>query len=177
MAAAIEGYYEAWIRKPSLARSKMDPTKPPLPEWKAATIVVHFEVHDASFIYRRLKRLRQVDTIADQIFEQGLYTWARHKNGEIMRDHLGRPLRRIDPDSMASFAQLVRLEGSLYGQNPKTAILSGKLGTLTKDVRPLLAVEGKNFSATDGSLFGGSTPLSFNGGAGEGGTVGAQRKM
>lgn len=179
LAVEIEKYYNQYIRGPTvkawLARGCTGGA--PLPEWRAATIVAHFEVHNNDFLFRRVKRLRQVDELADQLFNHNMFVWARHMNGELMRDDEGKPILRIDNDSLSSFSMLCRLEAALYGQNPKSAILSTRSETLAKDVRPALSLEGKTFQTTDGGLFTGCTPLSFRGGAGEGGTVGAQRKM
>lgn len=179
LAGEMEKFYERYMRGPTLKAFAARGYKgaPPLPEWKAATIVAHFETHNNDFLFRRVKRLRQVDELADYLYGRNMFTWARHKNGELMLDDEGQPIQRIDNDNLSAFSMLCRLEAALYGQNPKTAILSTRSETLAKDVRPALALEGKTFQATDGGLFTGCTPLSFRGGAGEGGTVGAQRKM
>lgn len=176
LAVEVEKFYNAHYYKPSLRLSAKYGRKP-LPIWNAATIIAHYEVHNNDFMFRRMKRLRQTDEMIDSIVENTTYVWARHKNGELMLDSRGNPVRRPDPDSVAMFCQMSRLEAALYGQNPKTAILSTRAESITKEARPALSLEGKTFTTNDGALFTGRTPLSFRGDAGKGATVGGTRSI
>lgn len=176
LAVEVERFYNVHYYKPSLKLAAKYGRKP-LPQWTAATIIAHYETHNNDFMFRRMKRLRQTDELLDSIVENTTYVWARHKNGELMLDNQGNPIRRPDADSVAMFCQLSRLEAALYGQNPKTAILSTRAESITKEARPALSLEGKTFTTNDGALFTGRTPLSFRGDAGKGATVGGTRSM
>ncbi len=169
LARMLAKYFEKEVRVPANANRRKD--EPEIVVWTAATIWFHFRRHDDDFTIKRHGRLRMLDEF---IYAQYAFKcWTSEMiDGE----------ERVVPDreGWKVLNDMLKTEGRLYGQNPRTAMFSNSgVGLPSEDARSLVNMSKRRLHTLNAARFSGTSIAARTANAGVGSTVqaGARNKM
>lgn len=101
--------FEENIRQP--ANRHLKPGQSPLPPWNPATVKVHLFEHTNNPVYKRIRRLEQVNNVLNTAYD------ATKEVHPVKKKRNGKPMTRVNPDQWKIMREAIETEHKLTFDN------------------------------------------------------------
>jgi hypothetical protein len=138
-----------------------------IPRVSKGCVYEHFTRHSLEFGPRRAVRLGWIDELLHGIYNSEC--WVQEET-EPESDVWGPP--RPNPSGVRMLREVMALEKTMYGQDPKRAMFSSAgIGLATEDVRPVIDASKRRLHSKNAGRHTGSAPSNHGNSAGVGSTI------